>query len=121
MIRGSEVIDPCPISVAADMMVIVPSGAMLTHGLRALPAPSAASVAARAMPLRPSASAKEKPAAPTMTWRRDRDELEFSGATWRVMAQTSGTARESAHKMPFSPPVSRLRGEGQDDVRRRGR
>ncbi len=25
MISGSEVIDPCPISVAADMMVIVPS------------------------------------------------------------------------------------------------
>ena len=38
MISGSEVIDPCPISVAADMMVIVPSGAMLTHGLSALPA-----------------------------------------------------------------------------------
>ena len=35
MISGSEVIDPCPISVAADMMVIVPSGAMLTHGLSA--------------------------------------------------------------------------------------
>ena len=37
MISGSEVIDPCPISVAADMMVMVPSGAMLTHGLRAWP------------------------------------------------------------------------------------
>src|SRR5262245_64178585 len=36
-ISGSEVIDPCPISVAADMMVIVPSGAMLTQGLSALP------------------------------------------------------------------------------------
>ena len=33
MISGSEVIDPCPISVAADMMVIVPSVAMLTQGL----------------------------------------------------------------------------------------
>ena len=38
MISGSEVIDPCPISVAADMMVMVPSGAMLTHGLSAWPA-----------------------------------------------------------------------------------
>ncbi len=37
MISGSEVIDPCPISVAGDMMVIVPSAAMLTHGLSALP------------------------------------------------------------------------------------
>ena len=35
MISGSEVIDPCPISVAADMMVMVPSVAMLTHGLSA--------------------------------------------------------------------------------------
>jgi hypothetical protein len=32
MISGSEVIDPCPISVAADMMVMVPSVAMLTTG-----------------------------------------------------------------------------------------
>ena len=35
MISGSEVIDPCPISVAADMMVMVPSVAMLIHGLSA--------------------------------------------------------------------------------------
>ncbi len=48
MISGSEVIDPCPISVAADMMVMVPSGAMLTHGLNALPTRSLASTAARA-------------------------------------------------------------------------
>ena len=33
MISGSEVIDPCPISVAADMIVMVPSVAMLIHGL----------------------------------------------------------------------------------------
>ena len=39
MISGSEVIEPCPISVAADMMVIVPSGAMLTHGLMRLAGP----------------------------------------------------------------------------------
>ena len=41
MISGSEVIDPCPISVAADMMVIVPSVAMLTQGLSAVPVRSA--------------------------------------------------------------------------------
>ena len=35
MISGSEVIDPCPISVAADMIVMVPSVAMLTHGFTA--------------------------------------------------------------------------------------
>ena len=64
MISGSEVIDPCPISVAADMMVIVPSGAMLTHGLSACPVRSAASTAASA---RPSANANERPAAPIMT------------------------------------------------------
>ena len=37
MISGSEVIDPCPISVAADMIVMVPSVAMLIHGLSVWP------------------------------------------------------------------------------------
>src|SRR5262247_1606953 len=46
MMSGSEVIDPCPISVAADMMVMVPSGVMLIHGLMVCPAPSAARTAA---------------------------------------------------------------------------
>ena len=62
MISGREVIDPCPISVAADMMVIVPSLAMLTQGLSALPLLSAASIAASARP--PRAIAKDRPAAP---------------------------------------------------------
>ena len=65
MISGSEVIDPCPISVAADMMVMVPSGAMLTHGLSAWPLRSPAITAASARP--PSAIAKERPAAPIIT------------------------------------------------------
>ena len=37
MISGNEVMDPCPISVAGDMRVIVPSSAMLTQGLSAFP------------------------------------------------------------------------------------
>src|SRR3954463_518323 len=57
MINGSEVIDPCPISVAADMMVIVPSGVIDTHGLSALRARSGASPAATAEPLFPNATA----------------------------------------------------------------
>ena len=65
MISGSEVIDPCPISVAADMMVIVPSGAMLTHGLRARPVRSPVITAASPRP--PRATAKERPAAPIIT------------------------------------------------------
>src|SRR5262249_36524077 len=70
MISGSEVIDPCPISVAADMMVIVPSGAMLTHGLSSLPTRSVAGTAASARP--DSTIANESPAAPIMTCRRVR-------------------------------------------------
>src|SRR5438270_6066894 len=69
MISGSEVIEPWPISVAADMIVMVPSPAMLTQGDIAFPLRSAASVAAR--PLPPSVMAKDRPAAPIMTWRRD--------------------------------------------------
>jgi hypothetical protein len=68
MIKGSEVIDPCPISVAGDMMVIVPSVAMLTHGLSALPLRSAASTAApAARRSTPSVTAKVRPAAPIIT------------------------------------------------------
>src|SRR5689334_23388713 len=69
MISGSEVIDPCPISVAADMIVMVPSGAMLTHGDSAWPTFSAATIAALARP--PVTNANESPAAPIITWRRD--------------------------------------------------
>src|SRR5215217_9445991 len=69
MISGSEVIDPCPISVAADMIVMVPSVEMLTQGLSALPLRSAARVAAFRGPSR--ATANDNPAAPIITWRRD--------------------------------------------------
>src|SRR5262245_51854907 len=94
MIRGSEVMDPCPISVAADMMVIVPSGAIETHGLRAFPARSATSVAARAA--LPASTAKVRPAAPTMTWRRD-SVLKREDRRWRVMSGLPGSALDSAH------------------------
>ena len=47
-ISGNEVIEPCPISVAGDMRVIVPSSEMLTQGLSALPVRAPASVAAPA-------------------------------------------------------------------------
>jgi hypothetical protein len=67
MISGSEVSDPCPISVAGDMIVIVPSGAMLTHGLSALPLRSLPSTAAAARRLTPTAMAKLSPAAPIIT------------------------------------------------------
>src|SRR3954464_5679416 len=76
MIKGSEVIDPCPISVAADMIVIVPSGAMLIHGFMAWPVRSPASTAASAA-LPRSANANVRPAAPIMIWRRLSDASEL--------------------------------------------
>src|SRR5215510_12064035 len=94
MMRGSEVIEPCPISVAADMIVMVPSGVIDTHGLKTLPARSATSVAARAA--LPASTAKVRPAAPTMTWRRDN----ISGREdrrWRVMSGLPGSALDGAH------------------------
>ena len=58
--------DPCPISVAAERMVMLPSGAMLTQGDSVLPVRSLATIAARATtPL--SAKENESPAAPIMT------------------------------------------------------
>src|SRR5713101_5268566 len=71
IISGNEVMDPCPISVAGDMIVMVPSVEMLTHGLIALPVRSAASTAATARPLAPSATANERPVAPIITSRRE--------------------------------------------------
>jgi hypothetical protein len=99
---GSEVIEPCPISVAADMMVIVPSGAIESHGLSALPTRSLACAAACA-PLRGSASAKVKPAAPTIIclrviFLRDLRVLE-ADVSRIVMAQPSRAARSTAPTM----------------------
>jgi hypothetical protein len=99
MINGSEVIDPCPISVAADMMVIVPSGVIDTHGLSALPARSVASAAATAEPLFPNATAKDSPATPTITWRRDMETLALRTLMCFVMAQASRAARSTARTM----------------------
>src|SRR5262245_57486466 len=70
MIKGREVIDPCPISVAVDMLVTVPSGAMLSQGESALPTRSVANVAARASGP-PSTKANDNPAAPIITSRRE--------------------------------------------------
>src|SRR5215470_6359125 len=67
MISGSEVIDPCPISVAADMMVTVPSVAMLIHGLITWPVRASASTAASSGRM---VKANESPATPSISWRR---------------------------------------------------
>ena len=96
MISGSEVIDPCPISVAADMMVMVPSGAMLTQGLSALPDLSVATMAAPARTL--SATAKDRPAAPIMICRRESGAFRSCIRAW-VMAQASRAARSTARTM----------------------
>jgi len=66
MMRGSDVIEPWPISVAGDMMEIVPSAAIDTHGLMLLPVICAAVMAASAMSMRPATKAKLNPSAPIM-------------------------------------------------------
>src|SRR6516225_10722942 len=71
MISGSDVVEPCPISVAGDMMEMVPSLAMLTQGPSDVPAISEAGAAANASSNGGSATAKVNPAAPIITWRRD--------------------------------------------------
>ncbi len=98
MINGSEVIEPCPISVAADMIVMVPSGAMLTHGDSALPVRSDPRTAAWAAGPS-SASANESPAAPIIICRRDSLALVASMRRWWVMAQPSRDARSMARTM----------------------
>ena len=97
MTSGREVIDPCPISVAGDMMVIVPSVAMLTQGLSALPVRSPASTAADAS-LAANARANVRPAAPTITSRRETAAL-LKLEKCLVMAQPSCAARSTARTM----------------------
>src|SRR5690348_8550291 len=114
MIRGSDVIDPCPISVAADMMVMVPSGAIDTHGLNALPVRSAATLAARAT-LPDRANAKVRPAAPTMICRRDNARRD--GRMCVVMA--SGLLRgalDRAHDPPVRAAAAKVGAHVLDDL-----
>src|SRR5437868_12802656 len=94
--RGKDVIDPWPISIAGDMIEIVPSGAMLTQGLKDFPLISAAGTAALAAGERASATAKLNPAAPIITWRRDGRSCEISGAMCVCMAQPFRAARSIA-------------------------
>src|ERR1700761_6811689 len=70
-INGSEVNDPCPISVAGAMIDISPLGAILTHGLNGVPALSDASVAALTSLASPAAMANVMPAIPIMKPRRE--------------------------------------------------
>src|SRR5437588_10270390 len=94
-ISGSEVIEPCPISVAADMMVVVPSGAMLTHGLNSWPTRSAAGTAASARPRK--AMANERPAAPIMTWRRDSGAVRLAFVMYVMALALPRGALDRAH------------------------
>src|SRR5215467_5332273 len=96
MISGSDVIDPCPISVAADIIVIAPSGAMLTHGLSDCPVLSLAIRAASAPP--PNAMPKDSPAAPIITWRRENWRPEISAPLMYVfMSGLPRGALDRAH------------------------
>src|ERR1700739_3777198 len=95
-INGSEVNDPCPISVAGAMIDISPLGAILTHGLNAIPETLGASVAACPNLSRPPATANVRPAIPIMKPRRENPV--FGQAIW-FTAQASRDARSMARKM----------------------
>src|SRR5262245_8892283 len=109
MIKGSEVIDPCPISVAADMMVMVPSGAMLTHGLSALPVRSVPGTAASA---RPMAKANDRPAAPIITWRRESSEFPIG----LFMSCLPGRALDRAHDALVGAAAAEIGAHVLDDL-----
>src|SRR5258706_6132899 len=71
-INGSEVFDPWPISLAGDMMEIVPSADIVTQGL-SVADPAALAVALKPTSrgeIKPDATPKPRPAAPIMTCRR---------------------------------------------------
>src|SRR5712671_4398008 len=110
MISGSDVIEPCPISVAADRMVMVPSVAMLTHGLSACPARSTPKVAASARS--PSANANDRPAAPIMNRRR---ETEAKRAIL-FMSRLACGALDRAHDALIGPAAADVGTHVLDDL-----
>ena len=94
MISGSEVIDPCPISVAADMIVIVPSGRD-AHP-RAQRLAGALGRERRRARVRPSsATANDSPAAPIMTCGATACDW-HSGCAWSWSAPPAPRARSRA-------------------------
>jgi hypothetical protein len=95
-ISGSAVSDPFPISIAGAMIDISPLGAILTHGLNAVPETSGASVAARPNLSRPTATANVRPAIPIMKPRRENSV--FGQPMW-FMVQASREARSIARRM----------------------
>src|SRR5258706_4362346 len=69
-IRGREVFDPWPISLAGDMMVIVPSADIVTQGLRVADVAAAALEPIVETEINPVITLKLRPAAPIITPRR---------------------------------------------------
>src|SRR6476659_2020947 len=106
-----EVIEPCPISVAADMIVVVPSGAILTQGLMVFPARSVPMMAASVRP--PRTSAKERPAAPIITSRR---ETGFSNALCAVMSRLPCRALDSTHNSLICAAAADIGAHVLDDL-----
>src|SRR5882757_1199779 len=112
MINGSEVIDPCPISVAADMMVMLPSVAMLTQGLSIWPVRSTAKTAASARP--PSAMPNDRPAAPIIIWRRDTGISNSMKGLF--MSRLQRRALNSAYNALIGPTATDVGAHVRDDL-----
>src|SRR5262249_3273899 len=112
MISGSEVIDPCPISVAADMMVTVPSVAMLIHGLITWPVRASASTAASSGR---TVKANDRPAAPSISWRRVNSVL-FRGL---FMSRLPRGALDGAHDALIGAATADVGAHMLDDLRAR--
>jgi len=93
-ISGSEVIEPWPISAPAERMVILPSGAMRTHGvIGAFASVLACACDIRRTPSLPTAMQNVSPPNPASTPRRERL------LSIMVMAQASFAARSMAAMM----------------------
>src|SRR6267154_2665464 len=116
---GNEVHDPWPISVAADMIVTMPSGAMLIQGLKLLPVVSPPSTAASACP---SAKVNDSPAAPIITWRRFISEVLMSEVLmsdvlmcW-FMSRLLRGALDGAHNALVGAAAADIRAHVLDDL-----
>src|ERR1700730_7225955 len=110
--RGSEVIEPWPISAPALRMVILPSGAMRTHGVTgALARVLACACDIRRTPSFPSAMQKLMPPNPASTLRR---EILVS-----IMVMTSALPRcalDGGDDAVISPAAADIAVHMRDDV-----
>src|SRR5258706_1523207 len=119
-IRGREVFDPWPISLAGDMMVIVPSADIVTQGLRVADVAAAALEPIVETEINPVITLKLRPAAPIITPRRVTSGARRRGSFLVIGLALLRCALDCAQNPRICPTSTDVRTHIVDDVVTRG-